>query len=189
MKKTLFVFVLIAIHLFAFAGEKAPIKMKGESTYWFVSMKFKGSLEQIGPNMKIFMDEFFKQGLIPIGPPVSILHNIPRFVKDEKELSWELGFMVKKGTKAKRPLRAHTIKFPKTAKILHVGPYEQLGETYAKAMKMLNEKGHNTRPPIINRYLDNPNNVEDKSQLRTEILIPIHPGKESIRIKKVKKRE
>lgn len=186
MKKTIFVFVLIAFYLLSFAGERTPIKMKGESKFWFVSMKFKGSLNQIGPNMKVFMDEFFKQDLTPLGPPVSIMHNIPRLVKNEKELLWELGFIVKEGTRARKPLRAHTIKFPKTAKILHVGPYEKLGETYGKAVKLLKEKGHKTRPPIIHRYIDNPEQVKDRSKLRTEILIPIHTGKERVPIKKMK---
>jgi effector-binding domain-containing protein len=175
MKKISFVFILIAIHLVVFAGEKATIK--GESSFWFVSMKFKGSYGQIGEKMKVFIDEFFKQGLTPQGPPVSIFHNIPRLVKSEKELMWDLGFIVKKGTKAKRPLRAHTIKFPKTAKCLHVGPYEKLGETYKRMVEFLEKEGYKTKPPVINRYIDNPDKVKDKSKLKTEMLVGITKSK------------
>jgi effector-binding domain-containing protein len=162
------------MYVFAFGGEKPAVK--GESKFWIVSMKFKGSLDQIGPNMKVFIDEFFKQGFTPKGPPISILHNIPGMVND-RELLWELGFIVKKGTKVKKPLSAHTIKFPETASLMHVGPYEKLDETYKQLVKFVEKKGYKTRPPVINRYIDNPEKVKDASIRRTEVMVAVIKNK------------
>jgi len=174
MKKTLFVIALIAMYVFAFAGEKPAIK--GESTFWIVSMKFKGNLEQIGPNMKVFIDEFFKQGLTPQGPPIGIFHNIPGMV-NERELVWDLGFIVEKGTKVKNPLIAHTINFPETITCMHVGPYEAMGETYKQLEKFAEENGYKTRPPVINRYIDNPDKVKDAAIRKTEMLVAVTKNK------------
>lgn len=171
MKKVFFVFALIAIHLFVFAGEKAAIK--GTSNFMIVSMKFKGSYDQIQSNMQDFIKEFFNQGLEPAGPPVGIFHNIPGLVK-KSELKWEVGFPVKEDVKVRPPLKFHKLKFRKMISYKHIGPYKTVDESHEYLQKYMKGRGFKAKKnsPIIYRFLNNPPQV-DINKLKTEILIPL----------------
>lgn len=170
MKKVIPAILVIAMCALMFGGGKEPA-INGSASFWFASMKFKGSFDQIGEKMNLFLDEFAKQGLKAEGPPVSIVHSCPRKV-EEKDLVWELGYPVKKGTKAKRPLTVHNVRIPQMATYLHVGPYEKLKETHEEIWESLQKQGYGRKTPVIHRYIDNPKEVEE-SKLRTEILIPV----------------
>ncbi len=171
MKKIIISMVVIIFSLFVFA-EEAPV-FKGESSFWIASMKFTGSFKEMAAKMRIFLDEYFKQGLESPAPIVGIFHNVPRIIKDEKDLMWELGVPVEKGTKVKPPLKTHNVKFPETLAYVHVGPYEKLDEVHKELLSQADKKGYNISSPIIHRFLEYPPKVTNSSEFKTEILIPI----------------
>jgi AraC family transcriptional regulator len=60
---------------------------------------------------------------------------------------------------------------------LHVGPYEQLGDTWARFMgEWLSASGHRVgRAPSYEIYLNDPR-VTPKAELRAELYIPLESG-------------
>lgn len=56
---------------------------------------------------------------------------------------------------------------------IHRGPYEGLHETYRRLEAWINEQGRQDGPGPWESYVDDPTEVSDPSQLRTEIFWPL----------------
>jgi effector-binding domain-containing protein len=56
---------------------------------------------------------------------------------------------------------------------VHRGPYEGLSVTYRRLEGWLEAKGHRPGPAPWESYVDDPTEVEDGAQLRTEVVWPI----------------
>ena len=59
------------------------------------------------------------------------------------------------------------------ASMIHVGPYETIGDTYGLAMRRIGELGHAQAGPMWEVYWTDPAAEPDASRWRTEILIPV----------------
>ncbi len=169
MKKVAFVGVMLMC--VALVGGDQEVVVKDVEPFWYVSMAFKGSLTQMESNINRFMQEFFGQGLMPVGPGLSVYHNSPMEVKEE-DLSWEFGFTVGQDVDVKEPLKRVEVKGMKAAVYLLTGPYDGLPGAWEKVIKWVGEQGYEAVYPVYDRYLNNPMQVKPE-ELKTEIIVPI----------------
>ena len=58
------------------------------------------------------------------------------------------------------------------ARALHVGPYEQLGDTHTAVLGWMSEQGHAPGGPIWEVYLTDPNQVEDPADYQNGDFLP-----------------
>ncbi len=170
MKKIIFAIFIMMFALLPVSGEETPV-IKDVEGFWYAHMEFTGPYSNMKKEIPVFMGEFFKQGLIPAGQPVSAYFNSLDDVKEE-ELKWAFGFPVAKGTTVKEPLKLTEFKAQKAAVYLHIGPYEKLLEAYNKILKFIDEKGFKEALPSYDKYLNTPQQVKPE-ELKTQIIIPV----------------
>jgi len=170
MKKTIFASVFITFMAAIICGQEVVIQDATPFTYAYLECR--GSYSQIPAKIGIFMQEFFKQNLMPMGNFFGMYLNSPAQVKEE-ELQWRLGFPVPADTAVAAPLLKGDCKATQIASYLYVGPYEKVSEAYGKMFAFIDKSGYKVAGPCIDKYLDmNPQAVKPE-ELRTEINWPV----------------
>lgn len=170
MKKTLFVFVLIVLWAVSLSGQDIVIRDTTPFTYAYLECS--GSYQQIPAKIAIFMQEFFKQNLMPAGNFFGLYLNSPGQVKEE-ELQWRLGFPIASEAAVAAPLQKGEFKFSKIAVCLYVGPYEKVGDAYGKIFQFIDQNGFKATGSTMEKYLDmNPEAVKPEER-KTEINLPV----------------
>jgi AraC family transcriptional regulator len=109
----------------------------------------------------------------PEAAMIGIYHNDPAITPAE-ELRSEAGIRVSDTASVPAGLKEHRLPAGRYAMALHVGPYDQLGDVWARLLgEWLPRSGHRIRPGVSYEvYLNDPTQVP-KDQLRTEIYQPI----------------
>lgn len=170
MKKIIFAFILIAAQAAWVSGQDVQIKDSTPFTYAYLECR--GSYQQIPAKIGLFMQEFFKQKLMPIGNFFGTYLNSPGEIKEE-DLLWRLGFPIAGEETVAAPLQKGKCQATKIAVYLYVGPYEKVAEAYAKIFEFIEKNGYKQAGPIMENYLDmNPDAVKPED-LRTEINLPV----------------
>ncbi|MCG2809869.1 MAG: GyrI-like domain-containing protein [Candidatus Aminicenantes bacterium] len=170
MKKTIFAFVLIVALAVLLAGQEVVIQDTTPFTYAY--MECGGSYQQIPARIGVFMQEFFKQKLMPAGNFFGMYLNSPAEVKEE-ELQWRLGFPVAADAAVAAPLLKGECQATKIAVYLYVGPYEKVGDAYGKILAYIEQNGYKPAGPTMEKYLDMDPTAVKPEELRTEINIPV----------------
>ncbi len=173
MKKISIVFLILMCTWVSFAQQKSEptVTIKDGEQVFCVVQEFKGPYDTMTKSINLYINEFFKQGLVPEGPLYSIYLNSPQGVKPE-ELKWAVGFSVNQKTEPKEPLKKMELNYKKAAVYMHVGPYSKLGGSYTKVFKYIEDNGYKLFGPTFERYLDDPMQVKPEN-LRTEIVMPV----------------
>jgi AraC family transcriptional regulator len=170
MKKTILAFILIAALAVLLKSQEVQIQDTAPFTYAYLECS--GSYQQIPAKIGLFMQEFFKQKLMPAGNFFGMYLNSPGQVKEE-ELQWRLGFPIAKDAAVAAPLQKGECQATKIAFYLHVGPYDKVGAAYGKVFEFIEKNGYKVAGPPMEKYLDmNPMAVKPED-LRTEINVPV----------------
>jgi AraC family transcriptional regulator len=170
MKKTMFAFILITLSAVLLSGQEVVIQDTTPFTYAYLECI--GPYSQIPAKIGAFMQEFFKQNLMPAGNFFGMYLNAPGQVKEE-ELQWRLGFPVAAESAVAAPLLKGECKATRAAVYLHVGPYDQVGAAYAKVFEFAEKNGYKVAGPPMEKYLDMDPAAVKPEDLRTEINIPV----------------
>lgn len=125
---------------------------------------------------ELFGDGFAGLGMAGValaGPPVTVYHD-PEFSPESIDV--ELVYPVTPGAKAPvatpggRTLEARTVPGGEVAVLIHVGPYETLGESYQALANWIGEHGYRVSGPPREIYLSSP---MDPGPPVTEIRMPV----------------
>lgn len=169
MKKT--IPALVAIALLAALLPAQEVRIADAEPFAYAYLECRGSYAQIPAKINEFMGAFFQQGLTPQGSFFAMYLNAPADVKEE-DLLWRLGFPVAAGAAVAAPLQQGECRAAKIAVYVHVGPYDKVGESYAKVFAFIADQGYKPAGPCIEKYLNNPMEVKPE-ELRTEINVPV----------------
>lgn len=123
---------------------------------------------------RCFGDLFGRLGLLavePAGPPFVIYHEFGPDGIDAEVCVPVSGHVPASGHIVARTLPAMTV-----ARTLHVGPYDQLGGAYAAVTDWMTRTEHVAAGPMLERYLNSPDEVASPAEYRTEIEVPIAPA-------------
>jgi effector-binding domain-containing protein len=170
MKKTIFASVFITFMTALVCGQEVVIQDTTPFTYAY--LEGSGSYQQIPAKIGIFMQEFFKQNLMPSGNFFGMYLNAPGQVKEE-ELQWRLGFPIAAESVVATPLLKGECKATKIAVYLYVGPYEKVGDAYVKIFEFIAKSGFKAVGPTIEKYLDMDPAAVKPEERKTEINIPV----------------
>jgi AraC family transcriptional regulator len=151
-------------------AEQVPV-VKDVGGFFLAFQDFNGPYDTMQKKIIEFVNEFMKQGMIPMGNAISLYYNSPQEVKEE-ELKWAFGFVVPKETQVKKPIKLKEFKTHKVVLYLHKGSYEKLHESHQRVGKFIKEKGFKVKWPMYDRYLNNPQMVKPED-LKTQIIVPI----------------
>jgi effector-binding domain-containing protein len=70
-------------------------------------------------------------------------------------------------------LEVHDMEGGRAVTALHVGPYDELGIAWDEVSKWVAARGHKTSAQPYDVYLNDPSEVDDPAELRTELVWPI----------------
>jgi len=153
------------------APAEEAISVEEVQAFGYVYLPMIGSYENHEEAINDLMAAVQEQSVVPAGPMIGIYYDDPE-VTPVEELSWEVGFQVAEGTEVQEPLMLKKWEFTKVVKAMHVGPYEETANMYADIFKFMEDKGLTQAGPVMERFLDNPEEVTPE-ELKTEIWIPV----------------
>ena len=107
-------------------------------------------------------------GLAPAGMPFTIYHEM-----DAERLEMECGMPVASAVEGTERVRPGELPAGKVATVTHMGPYEQLGQTWSALMKWMEEEGLHAAGAPWEVYVTVPGEEPDPSKWRTDIFFPI----------------
>jgi len=149
----------------------------GRTALWtsqhVVYQEFRGPVSEIEKNMRVFMGEFFKQGLLPTkrtSPVISIFPQPPKSADDP--IAYELGFAVPSEASVQPPLKTRSLSIKSAARYTHAGNYDRLFEVHRMFDNALKKAKKTSAGPVIHLYhvYDAPAGVAKRT---TEVLIPV----------------
>ncbi len=108
-------------------------------------------------------------GLAPAGMPFTIYHDM-----DAERLEMECGMPVASPVEGTERVRPGELPAGKVATVTHMGPYEQLGQTWSALMQWMEEESLQAAGAPWEVYVTDPGEEPDPSKWRTDIFFPIH---------------
>lgn len=114
------------------------------------------------------MDYLTGNGLAPAGMPFTIYHEM-----DAERLEMECGMPVASPVEGTERVRPGELPAGKVATVTHMGPYEQLGQTWSALMKWMEEEDLQAAGAPWEVYVTDPGEEPDQSKWRTDIFFPI----------------
>ncbi len=122
----------------------------------FFEKVFGASLQRLG-----------ELGQQPAGPPFAIYYN-----QDMNDLDIEAGFPVTEPVEGNEEITSGMLPGGKMVTGIHLGPYEQVAESWEAISIFAEEQGFETETYGIEFYLNDPTTVPPE-EIQTQIVLPI----------------
>lgn len=171
------VVLVLSLLLICGCGKKAEreieISVKRVESLTVAYVSHKGPYEALPEVFQKVMGWIQEERLQMAGPPMGVYYNDPGKVAPE-ELLWEVQWPIvpKEGKEGKGEVKVKTTEPMEVAFTLHRGPYDQVGITYDRLEKWIEENDYLISGPARSIYLNDPNSIPPES-LKTEIQFPV----------------
>lgn len=141
-----------------------------------VGMKKTGKYQDIVKMISDVVGYIMQKGVQPTGPPIYLCHETSseeaeRAAK-EGGATLEVGFPVSGDIETTDEFRLYEIPGGRMAKIVHKGPYIEVGRTYEELFAWVGQNQKKIIGPLREVYINNPNEVPPE-EILTEIYAPI----------------
>ena len=157
-------------------SDEVVVKQTAPRTVAFIPMK--GPYDRIEGTFGRLFGWVGKKGYTPIGPPLGLYLNSPEQVPPE-ELLWELQCPLSDDTALSEPdasgVGVKKMNSAEVACAVHKGPFEKVGETYARLWGWVNSNGYQIVGPPEEVYFSDPCTTHP-AELLTEIRFPVSKG-------------
>lgn len=104
------------------------------------------------------------QGMAPVGPMFSYHYRRPSDTFD-----FEIGFPVAKAIKESGRVKNSKLPAERVVRSIYQGPYEGLAQAWPELQTWVRAQKHSESGRFWECYLNNPNEVENPSEYRTEL--------------------
>ncbi len=121
----------------------------------------------IGQSYGAILQHASQMGCHPIGAPFVAYYNM-----DMENLDVEIGFPFEKKVEGKGDVLASEIPGGKAATCLHVGPFDQLGDSYEALRQWMEENGYMPSGVAYEFYLNDPQTTPP-AELQTRLVFPL----------------
>ena len=130
-------------------------------------------LEDIDSEMAGLYEELYKYAgqkrYLMVGAPIAIWHSWS--VNDINDI--ECGIIIKDKIEGSGDIKASETYEGKVAVILHVGSYDNSGESWAKLNEFIKKEGLEKNGTCWDEYITDPRTVKDKNKLKTNLYQPV----------------
>lgn len=152
---------------------ESQVALKEVQPFSYCCIPYKGPYTQIPNAIPALLDAMRMQNIHPAGQMISVFYNSPEEVTPE-ELEWEVGFPVMSQIALTRePLLKKQWLYKQVVSSIHVGPYQNVGETYEQMLEWITANNYIPDGPVLERYLTMPTPDTNPEDYRTELWIPI----------------
>ena len=165
----LFSSLILALCLRQGAAEE-EISVKEVTSFIYVCLPHKGPFTDLPEVIQTMWGHTRQQNIFPKGPMIGVYYSTPDLVQPQ-ELEWEIGFPITPQDLVQAPLEKKQWIFTSVISTVHQGPYETVGETYAKIKQWMENNNYVHAGPILERYLQDPRQVRPE-EVQTEIWVP-----------------
>jgi AraC family transcriptional regulator len=141
-----------------------------------LGMRKTGKYDAIGGMIPELCGYAARKAVAISGPPAFVCHEMTpeeaQKANTDGTADLEVVVPVGKRTRGKGDIRCYTLPGGKMARIVHEGPYKDVGGAYMKLFEWVGVNGRKVSGPIREVYLNEPGKVPD-DKLLTEIYAPI----------------
>ena len=116
------------------------------------------------PAIQEIIQALTDQGLQPAGPMFSYHHRRPGDTFD-----FEIGFPVSKSVNEAGRVKNSALPGAKVVRAVYQGPYERMGDAWRELQDWVRERKLPEDGRFFERYLNNPDEVKDPKDYRTEL--------------------
>jgi AraC family transcriptional regulator len=151
------------------------VQIKDKAERRVAALRHIGPYNQIGEAFMRLDSIARSAGLAKPGAQmIAIYHDDPAATPKD-QLRSDAAISIAPGEKLPDGLTEQRVPAGRYACAIHAGPYEQLGDTWARFMgEWLPASGHRPGTGVSHEiYLNNPGTEPDKQKLRTELCIPV----------------
>lgn len=120
--------------------------------------------KSMDPAIKETLKVLADQGMHPAGPMFSYHHRRPSDTFD-----FEIGFPVTKAIKEAGRVKNSELPAERVVRSVYQGPYERLAQAWSELNGWVRANGHPETGRFWERYLNNPDEVKDPKEYRTEL--------------------
>ncbi|MFN3875103.1 MAG: GyrI-like domain-containing protein [Flavobacteriales bacterium] len=120
--------------------------------------------KHMDPAIREILKVLADQGQQPIGPMFSYHHRRPSDIFD-----FEIGFPVAKAIKESGRVKNGKLPAERVVRSVYQGPYEGLAQAWPALQEWVRENGHGETGRFWECYLNNPDEVKDPKDYRTEL--------------------
>lgn len=159
-----------------YGGEKMDVKIKNIEPMRVAFMRHVGPYSECGATWERFVPKLGQQGILGAGATfLGYCHDDPEVTPPEK-IRYDACVTVDESFVPEGEMGVQTIPGGDYAVVTHFGPYDKLGETYAKLCgEWLPQSGRVPRSaPCFEIYLNDPEGT-DPEDLITDIHVPLEP--------------
>ncbi len=114
-----------------------------------------------------------ESGQMPAGMPFSIYHSMDETMQGSGEVDLECGMPVASAIEGGGRVAAGELPAGKAATATHMGPYDDLGQTWMALRQWVESQGLEPAGGAWEVYLTDPGAEPDQSKWRTDIFIPV----------------
>jgi effector-binding domain-containing protein len=112
-----------------------------------------------------------ESGQAPAGMPLTIYHSMDETMQGSGEVDLECGIPVASATEGRGRIAAGELPAGKAATATHMGPYDDLGQTWMALRKWVESQGLEPACGAWEVYVTDPGAEPDQSKWRTDIFI------------------
>lgn len=151
----------------------SEVTLKEITPFPYCCIAHKGPYTEITNKIAELMDATRMQNIHPSGLLFAVYYNSPEEVLPE-ELEWEVGFpIMAQLAQTREPLLRKQWLYEEVASAVHVGPYENVGETIMQMMEWIAANNYILNGPVLEMYLNMPTPDTNPDDYRTEVWIPV----------------
>jgi effector-binding domain-containing protein len=125
------------------------------------------------PAIQEILQVLADQGMRPAGPMFSYHHRRPSDTFD-----FEIGFPVAKTVNEAGRVQNSALPAAKVVRAVYRGPYERLGDAWRELQDWVRERKLPEDGRFFERYLNNPDEVKDPKDYRTELNWVVDEGRQ-----------
>ncbi len=104
------------------------------------------------------------------GPPLAIYYEMP---DGDEPMDMEIAVPVSRDVAPTDGVMTHLLDGGTVVATVYQGPYDEIGPVYGAIMNWAAEHGYATSGPPREAYLNGPDEVNDPSELLTEVVFPV----------------
>lgn len=136
----------------------------------------RGAYSQIAEVIGELAGYAMENGIELVGPPVAIIHEKSKEEAEKAEREGnaliDIAFPVAGACANTELIRCYELPGGRMAKIVHKGPYQDMGPTYVELFKWIQKNGRQIVGPMREIYINDPGTVPSE-EIITEVYAPV----------------
>lgn len=153
-----------------------PITLVELPNQQVLAIRKRGNYSIVPELLAVLFEFVFRKQVAISGMPFLLLHEPSKEEAEEADRNGtadvEVAIPVNGQVRTEGDIIAYTLPGGTMARIVHLGPYENTGESYERLFAWIAERGISIKGPVREVYYNDPREVKPE-EIKTEVLAPV----------------